>query len=234
MTIKRLREQMDETYKKAAPPGWPMSVHPMSCSTGLCAFCRGSGLRLDRKFTMCGCVYRRIFVDTLAKYHRLEDATPKVTMRAGRNGILHSRPREEFRADVLILAKRATAHDKVLRFVFGQLLIGAEWGEGVKAAEKASLHRKVDNRGRWFHEVYETKELVGRAWACGQPYGVYPFDQYFSERSMGLNQFGRAKITRFPLPKEGRLDLPDRMIPDVRAERIARDEKETVELRRAA
>jgi hypothetical protein len=80
------------------------------------------------------------------------------------------------------------------------------------------------------------KQLVGRAWACGQPYGVYPFDQYFSDRALKLDQMWKPRTSRFPLATASRLDLPDRSIPDVRAERLAREEQEyqALELKNAA
>ena len=149
-----------------------------------CATCQGSGLSLSRDTaSLCACVCRRIFgamIDRYQQYHAEANHTECSMPKAAQNSKYTSdgsrtwcRPREEYCADVWLLAKRIldAEHFKVFALHFIEC---REWRE-------CSRRMHVD-KGRFFHCVYRVMVQVGRAAVELRPYPLYPVDAYLGVR----------------------------------------------------
>jgi hypothetical protein len=127
----------------------------------------------------CGCVLRRIFrivMNSFWHYDRQEKRMPRVDLeRCGgpSNRFVFSRQRENFCADVVLIAKR-TLHELQWRLFRMHFLRGADWRY---CCPKLNL-----DRGAFFHEVYRVEEALGRSFCETAPYGVYPVGEYFGSQ----------------------------------------------------
>jgi hypothetical protein len=150
-----------------------------------CRQCHGSGAKLGRggKIEACGCALRTIFRRCLRKYLELEYGDPLLSTVQTRYGVgakrrrpSAGRPREEYCADFILLARRTLdpLHWEV--FVHHHLR-GADW---MVAARRKSINL---TKGNFFHAVYRLEQQMGRACRTLQPYGLYPTELYFGHHS---------------------------------------------------
>lgn len=166
----------DSMFRKEPPTEtfvWDRSIC-LSWGNQACTRCFGLGVNTNARCKTtqpCECVLRRIFRACYGKFRRIQTrqilAQPRA---ASRFGLTWSRPREEFCADFLLIAKRKLTTDewKIFRLHW---LLGGDWRIG-----RILLH--ID-RGNFFHAVYRIERKLGRAYAETKPYGIFPIGDYF-------------------------------------------------------
>jgi len=101
------------------------------------------------------------------------DHTKSVCLEPGgrRAGVRsYSRKREEFVADFTLVSRRFLDDFdyRIFRYFF---LLGADW--------KLCCRQMKMDRGNFFHMVYRIEQILGRAFADLEPYGLYPLSDYF-------------------------------------------------------
>jgi hypothetical protein len=86
----------------------------------------------------------------------------------------YARPREEYCADFMLIARRTLDewHYRLFELWF---LHNADW--------KVCAKRLNTDRGNLFHAVYRLQQQLGAAFALTAPYGLYPVDEYIQGRS---------------------------------------------------
>jgi hypothetical protein len=149
-----------------------------------CNRCFGSGsypAGPPGRLTVCNCVLRNVFRACFAKWRdiaadqreaRLGSSVSKPgRRRAGRRSSVWARPREEYRADFELIARRTldVHHYAIFRLHF---LEGLDW--------RACCNRLGTDRGNFFHRVYRIEEQLGKAYREAAPYGLFPVYEYFS------------------------------------------------------
>jgi hypothetical protein len=148
-----------------------------------CVACLGSGIARSRtgELSQCLCVLRHVFRVCLAQYREYQ-AREKFLSRAcmdfsrwqsrrSPKRWTWARPREEFCADLYLIAKR-TLTELEWRLFQAHHLGGAGW--------RACCPRLQLDRGQFFHAVYRVEAKLGRAFLETKPYGLYPIAQYFT------------------------------------------------------
>lgn len=153
-----------------------------------------------------------------------------------------SRPGEEFRADFERIGRKALKIAPVMLRIFELHFIrGADWKTCMVLLRKRG-HELTS--GTFWHRCYELKERLGLAFVTVQPYALYPYDGYVSIRSNragggttgvapDIHKSSLARIA--PLPMSCELMYHRHLrepldIPDVRAERLAREAAEDAEI----
>ena len=147
-------------------------------ANGACCYCQGGGQRLVYKnhYAPCACVFRAVFRTCLNRFRECtisEGMSGTVTWEfctgssAGRS---YSRKREDFMADFCLISRRTldAAEHRLFRYFF---LLGADW--------KLCTRQLGMDRGALFHAIYRIEQMLGRAFAETEPYGLYPVDEYF-------------------------------------------------------
>lgn len=148
-----------------------------------CVACLGAGIARSRKgeLSPCLCVLRHVFRRCVAQYRDYQ-AREKFLSRACMDFSRWqsqrspkrwnwARPREEFCADLYLIAKR-TLTECEWRLFQAHHLAGAGW--------RACCPRLQLDRGQFFHLVYRVEAKLGRAFLETKPYGLYPIEQYFT------------------------------------------------------
>ena len=149
-----------------------------------CNRCFGTGSHpaaMSGRLKVCHCVLRAVFRTCYAKWREIADNQFQTGLsslqgaslggrRSGRGGWQWSRPREEYRADFELIARRTLDifHYEVFRMHF---LEGFDW--------KACCARLRTDRGNFFHCVYRVEERLGRAYREVAPFGLFPLGDYF-------------------------------------------------------
>jgi len=157
----------------------------MALALVTCNRCFGSGLYpagLAGRLTVCNCVLRAVFRACYGKWRAIAEdqsmarigstATSHLGRRpAGRRGWSWARPREEFRADFELIARRTldAGHFAIFRLHF---LEGLDW--------KICCARLRMDRGNFFHSVYRVEQRLGKAYREAAPYALFPVYEYFS------------------------------------------------------
>lgn len=157
----------------------------MALALVTCNCCFGSGCYsagTTGRLKVCNCVLRAVFRACYAKWQEVGDGQlaarigssanhPQARRALGRRAWFWARPREEFRADFELIARRTldTAHYAVFRLHF---LEGLDW--------KACCRRLRIDRGNFFHSIYRVEERLGRAYREAAPYALFPVYDYFS------------------------------------------------------
>lgn len=144
-----------------------------------CTFCHGFGMRpvLRASDVVCGCVWREVFRVVMRRFRACSRASYSVRCVqwdhcSGVTGYrAYSRPREEFCADVWLIAARVLLPAD-LRLFRLHYLLGADW--------RLCCPRLGIDRGNFFHRVYCVEELLGRSFAEVRPYPLYPLAAYFA------------------------------------------------------
>jgi hypothetical protein len=148
-----------------------------------CTLCGGAGQlilwegrRGVERTRWCKCTYRRAFRACLKQYHRCAQyPDPGPRWELSTRGYFASLPRAEYVADFELCGKRLLAGRPTLRPVFElHYLMGL-------AFDKCCARLKCD-RGQFFHRVYETEAILGKAFLELEPYALFPRD-YFSRRT---------------------------------------------------
>ncbi len=150
-----------------------------------CNRCFGLGCypaALPGRLKVCCCVLRAVFRACYAKWREIADnpvATGPASSsgqrigrgRTGRHAWNWARPREEFRADFELIARRTldARHFDVFRLHFVE---GLDW--------KACCVRLHMDRGNFFHSVYRVEERLGKAYREAAPYALFPLYEYFA------------------------------------------------------
>jgi hypothetical protein len=150
-----------------------------------CNRCFGSGSHpayFGGRLTVCNCVLRAVFRACFGKWRDIAEnqlasrlgssTTSRLGRRpAGRHGWFYARPREEYRADFELIARRTldARHYAVFRMHF---LEGLDW--------RICCTRLGMDRGNFFHSVYRVEERLGRAYREAAPYALFPVYDYFS------------------------------------------------------
>ena len=134
-----------------------------------CAHCLGLGTRSgDRiRVKVCNCVFRAVFRACYAKFRIFSEDDAMRYVR--RKGISFSRPRAEYCADFVTMARK-TLDEPQYRLFRLHYLLGADW---TLCAPKLGL-----DRGAFFHSVYRIQQKLGRAFAEVSPCALYPVDEY--------------------------------------------------------
>jgi hypothetical protein len=145
-------------------PGELTQVELFTLANSNCPDCGGCGCGMNTP--VCECVFRRIFE---ACYERYCSITP-FTSHAQLTAIHWSRPREEFRGDFVVIARRALFGRPKLRAVFDSYF--ADESDSVECLKRLEIHQGV-----LFRRVVEIKQVVGRALREQE---VYPIDRYFT------------------------------------------------------
>ena len=157
----------------------------MALALVTCNRCFGSGLYpagLPGSLTVCNCVLRAVFRACYGKWRdiagdqlvaRLGSSAMSRSGRrqAGRRGCFWARPREEYRADFELIARRTldASHLAIFRLHFLKRL---DW--------RACCRRLRMDRGNFFHGVYRIEERLGKAYREALPYALFPVYEYFS------------------------------------------------------
>jgi hypothetical protein len=149
-----------------------------------CAKCAGAGLRAGRgaSTVACECVHRAVCRAVCREYRRIQEYRDVSRVAMTRVESLHtprrmySRRREEFCADLVLIARR-TLGEADLRLAVAYLLLDRDW------KECARLMGWDEDPGRVFHAIYRIEVELGRAFASTRPYGVWPMDEYFGGRT---------------------------------------------------
>jgi hypothetical protein len=140
-----------------------------------CAQCGGTGrFRLQRRWRPCRCALRGAFRMVWKRFEAIRAAYPASSVTT--EGMwTFGRKREEFLADVLLVAKRALSEADWRLFDL-HFVRGLEW-------LRCCSHLGY-SRGYFFHAVYRVQEALGRAWVEVQPFPLCPPSEYFSGRRM--------------------------------------------------
>lgn len=232
---KKKTDRIDEAYLASLPHGWPTHVHPMSVASVGCAFCRGLGFRksLTLNAIVCPCAYREIFRICLRRFrHEETNWRPGVCYETGKGAINCTRPSSEFIADFLSLSRKRLP-DQCSRDLFERHFIRREYYKRVLSTLQLAYPELSE--GHYWHKVYSIEEMVGQRLACVRPYRLYPLDDYFGVNRINLGESaGLYKTTKINIMlwNPERLDLPDRSIPDVKAERLRREAAEDDEIQK--
>ncbi len=146
-----------------------------------CAYCHGMGTReIDPRRRVnevpCNCVFRGAFRACLMRFRECSASGGRINTMTWEicNGRLGHRvfanKAVEFMADFELIARRCLdQYDyDIFRLHF---LHGAEWRQ-VCAVLKIT-------RGNCFHAIYRIQQILGRAYAEIEPYGLWPLDEYF-------------------------------------------------------
>jgi hypothetical protein len=157
----------------------------MALALVACNRCFGSGsypAGLAGRLTVCNCVLRAVFRACYGKWRDIggdqfvgrlgsSAASHRGRRQAGRHGWFWARPREEFRADFELIARRTldARHYAIFRLHF---LEGLDW--------RACCNRLRMDRGNFFHSVYRIEERLGKAYREAVPYALFPVYEYFS------------------------------------------------------
>jgi len=180
------------------PPSGPWTERDcMALALVSCNRCFGSGSHTTgwpERFDVCACVLRAAF---RACYERWRDiAEDQLFSRlgssamsrfgrgeAGRRSWFWARPREEYRADFELLARRSLDgwHYAIFRLHF---LEGLDW--------RACCAQLQMERGNFFHSVYRIEERLGRAYSEAVPYALFPVCDYFSQQRANERRLKRV------------------------------------------
>lgn len=158
----------------------------LGLSSAGCTQCLGLGtIRGQRSSRPCGCVLRKIFRLCFDRFRSVgvEQANPSRVALGGplaeraergaktvRRSSSYGFPGEEYRADFLLIARRALDDEQYKAFRLHWLL-GADY--------RLCCAKLQIDRGTFFHLVYRIEQLLGRALAETRPYPLWPLDQYF-------------------------------------------------------
>lgn len=150
-----------------------------------CNRCFGSGsypAGMAGRLTVCNCVLRAIFRACYGKWRDIggdqqvarlgsSAGSHRGRRQAGRRGFAWARPREEYRADFELIARRAldASQHAIFRLHF---LEGLDW--------RACCNRLQIDRGNFFHSVYRIEGCLGKAYREAVPYSLFPVYEYFS------------------------------------------------------
>lgn len=143
-----------------------------------CTKCHGVGSHLSRgsRIVGCACVARSVFEIVMDRYRRAGDPFA-LRCELRRSGVAFSRPSEEFRADVELLARRLLSEKDLGVFRLFEIE-DRDWRFCCRVL-------RID-RGTFFHAVYRVREILGRAFVETEPFPLFPLDQYFSCRPAAL------------------------------------------------
>lgn len=135
-------------------------------------------MRLSRTKSLapCNCVLRAIFRICYDRFVRCATQEPHLSRisvephRGKQRASTWGRKDEEFLADFCLVAHRALSDSeyKLFRYHF---LLGADW--------KLCTQKLGSDRGTFFHAVYRIEQNLGRVFRELEPYGLFPFDEYF-------------------------------------------------------
>ena len=84
-----------------------------------------------------------------------------------------SRKTEDYMADFCLVSRRALDDFDYMVFRY-YFLLGVDW--------KLCCRRLNCDRGIFFHAIYRIEQRLGRTFRELEPYGLYPIDEYFSNR----------------------------------------------------
>lgn len=144
-----------------------------------CPACRGIGLPNinDEAAVPCACVSRAIFRACLEKFKSVAGKEKSVTHVSvdtytfgNRGGYVWGRKDEEFMADFWLIAKRTLSALEWKVFSF-RYLLGADWA---MCAQRLGMERGV-----FYRHLCKVEEKLGRAFRETEPYGLFPFDEYY-------------------------------------------------------
>jgi hypothetical protein len=185
---------------------WERSRLVLALALHQCTHCRGSGVSdpFVKHPRPCRCVLRRIFVICHNRYQligseQMAEGTSSHFMMTGnpraigkRRARGWSRPKEEFRADFVCIARRALTADEFHLFVEHFLELRA-W--------PVCATRLQMTRGNFYHAVYRVQAKVGEAFAATEPFALFPLDEYLGgtghgRRSMGEDVNVQPKVLR--------------------------------------
>lgn len=148
-----------------------------------CNYCHGNGTRqIDPRRRVnevpCNCVFRGAFRACLMKYRQCVAEQGRIgivklerRVATNKNAVsIYGFSRAEFSADFDLIARRFLDQPDydVFRIHF---LHGGDWRSCAAAL-------KID-RGQCFHAIYRIQQILGRAFAEIEPYGLWPLDEYF-------------------------------------------------------
>lgn len=140
-----------------------------------CARCGGTGrFRLQRRWRPCSCALRGAFRMVWERFEAIRAAYP-VSSVTTEGMWTFGRKREEFLADVLLVARRVLS-EVDWRLFDRHFVRGMEWF-------RCCPHLGY-SRGGFFHAVYRVQEALGRAWVEVQPFPLCPPSEYFSGRRL--------------------------------------------------
>jgi hypothetical protein len=135
-----------------------------------CELCRGLGQvsLFYSKVRPCRCVYRAIFRAGVNRYLACGMSSRMPRMERGMH---YGRRGEEFRADMLLLARRSLREQELWLFE-AHYLAGWPWRP---CSQALGLSRQA-----FFREIYILAERMGRLMAELQPYPLWPISEYFA------------------------------------------------------
>ena len=147
-----------------------------------CVYCHGNGTRelAHRRVNEvpCNCVFRGAFRACLGKYRQCQAEQGRISaVNLGRrvacsktSVVSYGFTRTEFTADFDLVARRhlCQADYDIFRLHF---LHGADWRQCCAVLKVA--------RGNCYHAIYRIQQILGRAFAEIEPYGLWPLDEYF-------------------------------------------------------
>jgi hypothetical protein len=158
-----------------------------------CHRCEGSGFAYHR---LCDCAERGIYRACLKRYlmcrYRSQHSCSKTFLARGqaRSGQASwSRPIEEYAADFELVARRVLGEAGYRRWRRHEI-DGEPW-------TKSTL-----GRVHLYQWLYRAQGELGRAFACIEPYPLYPVEHYFSATDRGPREPGPgiALARRRPAP----------------------------------
>ncbi len=168
-----------------------------------CKYCLGTGARRVRygRNAVCKCSYRAVFRACYNRYIECGElgshaSTVSLEFAQGPKGrCTYSRKREEFRADFYLVARRYLPELELQIFNF-HFLLGADW--------RLCCRKLQMTRGTFFHALYRTEQLLGKAYCEVEPYPLYPMDEYFggtTSKFTGPVPFSNLAESRHQSPK---------------------------------
>jgi len=166
-----------------------------------CVHCGGTGrFSLQRRWRPCHCALRGAFRTVWERFEAIRAMYP-VSSVTTEGMWTFGRKREEFSADVLLVARR-TLSEADWRLFDLHFVRGLEWF-------RCYPHLGY-SRGYFFHAVYRVEKALGHAWVEVQPYPLCPPSEYFSGRRLDTATLDsrpahlaalRAAAAGRPLPK---------------------------------
>jgi hypothetical protein len=160
----------------------------MLLATHNCTRCHGAGRihgKRDRSLS-CSCVFRNIFRACLSQFRQCvqgERGPTAVNLERTSGNLRRSfygRRFEEFAADFYLVSKRELNDDEFKIFKY-HFLYGADF--------RLCCRQLGLDRGKFFHDVYNIQQRLGRAFRDLKPYALFPLDDYFyNAGGLGLDE----------------------------------------------